>query len=85
MGHERPHRDTNLFAVVRDGLQDRTQRLETDGDVQQVRRVEEVVEVAENREREVPSDVQERLNNTRNYYYYYYYYKCIDLSDTVTQ
>jgi len=46
---------------VSDGLQDRTQRLEADGDIEQVRGVEEIVEVAEEREGKVPGDVQERL------------------------
>ena len=54
---------TRLFSVVRDRLQDGAERLETDGHVEQVRCVEEVVEVAEDREHEVPRDVQERLHN----------------------
>ena len=47
-----------------DRLQDGAERLEADGDVEQVRGVEEVVEVSEHREDEVPGDVQERLHNS---------------------
>jgi len=54
-------RIADLFSVVRDGLEDGAERLEADGHVEQVRGVEEVVEVAEHREHEVPRDVQERL------------------------
>jgi len=46
---------------VCDRLQDGTQRLEADGDIEQVRGVEEIVEVSEHREDEVPGDVEERL------------------------
>jgi len=46
---------------VRDRLQDGTQRLEADSHVEEVRGIEEVVEVTEQREDEVPGDVQERL------------------------
>jgi hypothetical protein len=53
---------TNLFAVVRDGLEDGAQRLEADGHVQQVSSEEKEVEVAQQREEEVPQNVQERLH-----------------------
>ena len=53
-----------------DRLQDGAERLEADGDVEQVRRVEEIVEVSEHREAEVPGDVQERLQNNNNKYLY---------------
>jgi len=55
---------------VGDRLQDGAERLEADGDVEQVRRVEEIVEVSEHREAEVPGDVQERLQNNNNKYLY---------------
>jgi len=54
-------RRQHLFSVVRDRLQDGAERLETDGHVEQVRGVEEIVEVAQQREHEIPGDVQERL------------------------
>ena len=50
-----------LFSVVCDRLQDGTQRLDTDGYVQQVSRKEEVVKVTQHREGKVPGNVQEGL------------------------
>lgn len=50
-----------LFAVVCDRGQDGSESLETDGNIQQVSRKEEVVEVAKQGEAEVPHNVQERL------------------------
>ena len=50
-----------LFAVVRYGLQDGAQRLETNGNIQQVAGKEEVVPVAKHGYNEVPHAVQEGL------------------------
>ena len=44
-----------------DRLQDGTERLETRGDIKEVDGVEEIVEVAQHGEREVPGRVEERL------------------------
>lgn len=43
-----------LFSVMRYGLQDRTQRLETDSDIEQMSGEEEIVEVTKDREDEIP-------------------------------
>ena len=56
-----PAPPTDLFAVVGHRLQDGAERLEADGDVEQVGRVEEVVDVPEQREAEVPGGIEERL------------------------
>jgi len=55
---------------VCDGLQDRAERLEADGNVKKVSSIEEVVEVSQQREAEVPGNVQERLhrNNDASYF-----------------
>ena len=47
-----------------DRLQDGAQRLEADGDIEQMGGIEEVVEVTEQRENKVSRDVQERLSTT---------------------
>lgn len=44
----------HLFPVVRYRLQDSTQSLKTDGDIQQMRSKEEVIEVTQDGECEVP-------------------------------
>jgi len=51
---------------VCDRLEDGTERLEADGNIKQVRRVEEIVEVSEQREDKVPCNVQERLPTNKN-------------------
>lgn len=57
-----------MFPVVRDRLQDGSERFEADGDVKQMGRVEEVVEVTKQREQEVESDVEKSLNvDTRKF------------------
>lgn len=61
--HDSQHQ---LLAVVRDRLQDRAQRLKADGHVQQMGGKEEVVEVTENGEGEVPEGVQEGVVCYRN-------------------
>ena len=50
-----------LLAVVGDGLEDDAECGDAHGDVDEVRRKEEVVVVAEDGEDEVPKQVQERL------------------------
>lgn len=55
------HRQHQLLSVVRYGLQDGTQSLKTDRDVQQVSGEEEIIVIPKDRKGEVPQTVQERL------------------------
>ena len=56
--HDREH---ELLAVVSDGLEDDAESSDAHGNVDEVRREEEVVVIAEDREDEVPKQVQEWL------------------------
>lgn len=51
------HSQDQLFAVVRDRLQDRAQCLKTNGYIKQMSRKEKVVEVSKDGESEVPEGV----------------------------
>lgn len=57
--------NADLLAVVSDGLQDGPQSFETDSDIKQVGGKEEIVEVTQNGENEVPQTVQESLKFAR--------------------
>ena len=50
-----------LFTVMRNGLQDSLQRGDSNGHVYKMSGVEEIVQVTEQGERQVPQVVQERL------------------------
>jgi hypothetical protein len=64
--HKQLRKRTDLFAIVCDRLQDGSQRLEADRDIEQMSSIEEVVVVAKQREDEVTSDVQEGLQRNIN-------------------
>lgn len=55
------HSEDQLLAVVRDRLQDSAQRLETDGNIQQMSGEEKIVEISEDGESKIPEGVQERI------------------------
>ena len=63
---------SHLFAVVSDRLEDGSQRVEGHGHVEEMGREEEVVQVAQARPREVPGDVQERLDRKYTMLYQIY-------------
>lgn len=65
-------RRTDLFAVVCDGLEDRLERRDGHSHVQQMGSEEEVVDVTQQREGQVPQVVQELLGsgNEKNIYSY---------------
>lgn len=46
---------------MRYGLQDRTQRLETDSDIEQMSGKEEIIEVTKDREDEIPQRIQKGI------------------------
>ena len=58
---EQPDGEHELLAVVCDGLEDDPESGDPDGDVDEMRREEEVVVVAEDGEDKVPQQVQEWL------------------------